>query len=287
MEIIIENTLEKPRHARYIIIGYSRSGTTVVHLAIAGHPNVVALNDEMRIVPFFTKGISTFTHGNDLPEEKEKGYSALFDALTSLRTSENLKARGIKIACNDYAQACVFVDVLQNHLKDIKVIIMHRRDMVALYGSGQHGKKSGVMHSWYKGAESIAVNKIKISKWRFIAFFVRVNKMYEMIGKLTDTHDVLEVNYEDLLVNPSEEYHKIFSFLNLPNVEPVWLASKKVLPPPSEYITNYDDITLLIDKLEKGTVSESVIWTSRLLNHLSWRFSTFFPHLFKRKSKLR
>jgi len=284
MVTVAETTSEDSRQTRYFIIGSTRSGTTVVHLAVAGHPNVVALNDEMKIAPFFTEGISTFTYGNDLPEEKQRGYFALFDALTSLTPNENIKARGIKLACNSHYLASNFLNIMQNNLKDFKIIIMRRRDIVALYGSAQQGKKSGVMHSWYKGASSKNIKKLKINKWYFIAYYVQLKKLYCTLDKLKNTHDVLEVNYEGLLKSPSEEYSEIFSFLNLSAVEPTWLKSKKVLPPPTEYIVNYDEMTRLVDSLEKGEVSESVIWFSRLLNHLTWRLSTLIPRKKKGKS---
>ena len=233
--------------SRYIIIGYARSGTTVTHLALMGHPNVAALNDEMQIEPFFSKGISTFTFGNDMKEEKEKGYTTLFNALSLLRADENTCAHGIKIVCNSPKRAKILIDVLQNYLKDIKIILIIRKDLVAQYGSAQSGVKSGIMHSWYEGFENRHTAKIKINKWRFTAYVLNVFRVYDELLELKKTHDLLEIYYEDIQTS----YGKMFEFLNVQPMEPKWLRSKKVMPPPNEYIINYTRMKQLLDKLEE------------------------------------
>jgi len=260
-----------PKPSRYLIIGHARSGTTAIHLAIAGHPNAMALIDEMRIDPFFTKGISVFTYGNDLPEEKNEGFSRLFDALTSLRRSNHqIMARGMKVVCNNPAQAERIVDVLQHHLEDIKVIIIRRNDLVALLGSLMHGEKTGIMHSWYKGAGSVETRRIRISRWRLIHFHERICKLHGVLDRLETSHAVLKIDYEDLLSSPDEQYRNIYRFLNLPLAEPTWLVSRKVLPSPEEYITNYARLTSLLEDLEKGRVPAHLIRLSRLASRVGW-----------------
>ena len=51
----------KQKILRYILVGPARSGTTVTHLALKGHPNVSAVRDEVRIDPLFTQGMGAFT----------------------------------------------------------------------------------------------------------------------------------------------------------------------------------------------------------------------------------
>ena len=253
---------------RYLIIGYSRSGTTVTHLALMGHPNVAALTDELKPAPFFTKGISTFTHGNDPEYEKEKGYSALFDALTLICSNENTMAHGAKVACNYYKLAEKITEVVQHHLTDLKVIIVVRKDLVAQLGSALSGKKSGIMHSWYKGFEKRKVRPIKIPKWRFTAYATNVFRMYNALKALKKTHDVLEVNYEDLLTEPDLFYNKLFSFLDVPAITPSWLKSKKVMPPPEQYIKNYEPLQARLRAIETGSLPFYILFVSRLINHL-------------------
>ena len=261
---------------RYLIIGYSRSGTTVTHLAIMGHPNVAALNDEMQVSPFFTKGISTFTHGNDLEEEKERAYSHLFDAITLLKANHETTAHGVKVACNSHERAMALVNVLQNHLKDLKIIIIVRKDLVAQYGSGIHGAKTGIMHSWYREAKDMKVRKIKIKKYLFITYVNNVIKMYNVIRGLENSHDVLEIYYEDLIRDPQNFYRKIFEFLNLPVINPTWLTSKKVLPAPEDYIINYAAMKSLLLDLKNDSVPAHTVFISKCISHLIWRIRTLW-----------
>jgi len=280
----------KREKTRYLIIGFARSGTTVTHLALMGHPNVSALNGELRPEPFFTKGISTFTFGNDPEEEKVKAYSALFDAITLIRANENTFANGAKVVCNSNVLAQALVTVLQNNMRDLKVIVIFRKDIVAQYGSGKIGKKSGIMHSWYKGYEGRKVEKIKINKWLFIAYAQSVRKMYEVLSELKNTHDVLEIHYEDLLVDANGLYAKIFRFLGLPQVEPTWLASKKVLPAPEDYIKNYSALQFELNRLENGTLPSHTLFISKTISRLYWRLSRIMPHnkssMAKKRKKL-
>ena len=48
---------------RFLIIGYQRSGTTVISHLLRGHPDVSSLGGELRIEPFFSHGTRVFTGG--------------------------------------------------------------------------------------------------------------------------------------------------------------------------------------------------------------------------------
>ncbi|GAB4352253.1 MAG: hypothetical protein Kow0099_36450 [Candidatus Abyssubacteria bacterium] len=248
---------------RYIIIGYPRSGTTIIHLAVMGHPNVTALTDEMKIVPFFTRGISIFTFGNDTREEKERGYRALFDALTLLKEKEDTRAHGLKVVCPSPERARALVHVLQRYIDDIKVILILRRDLVAQLGSELHAKKTGVYHSWYGRFQDMKPKKIKIYKFEFIGYASSVFETHHELKRLEETHHVLDIHYEDLLAHQSEVFEKIYAFLNIPALEPTWLDSKKVLPPPEEYITNYRDMRLVLADLEKRAIPQYCVSISK------------------------
>jgi hypothetical protein len=242
---------------RYLIIGPHRSGTTVVHMAVEGHPNSSALSDEMRVPTFFTRGIGAFTYGSELPEERQRGFSALFDAVTLLRGSPDTMANGAKVATDSPRLTRVIVETLQANLPDMKVIIMTRRDLVAQYGSLLHMRRSGILHSWYEGFKTLKVRKMRISKWRFLTYCISIEGMYRTLQDLKATHDVLDVEFEDLLSNPMAMYARLFQFLGLPAVEPNWVDSKKVLPPPDRYIKNYAQLTALLEKFRQGNLSAS------------------------------
>jgi LPS sulfotransferase NodH len=153
------------KKVRYIIVGAQRSGTTVVHMAAMGHPNVAALSDEVKINPLFAKGISSFTFGNDFTEEKEKGLSALFNTLTLLLSNDETIAHGCKIACANEKLADTLISALKTRLKDVKVILVVRKDLVAQYGSALSSARTGIFHSWNRGYDLQKIKKIKINRW--------------------------------------------------------------------------------------------------------------------------
>jgi hypothetical protein len=261
-----DNAMRKDqKRTRYIIIGPNRSGTTLVHLALEGHPNASALSDEMRVSTFFTRGIRTFTYGSELPEERERGFSALFDAVTLLRGSADTMAHGAKIANNSPRLARVVVETLRNSLPDMKIIIMARKDLVAQYGSLLHMRRSGILHSWYEGFKTLKVRRMRISKWRFLAYCINLENMHRALQDLKLTHDVLNIEFEDLLSNPGAVYERLFQFLGLPPVLPNWIDSKKVLPPPERYIKNYAELTAVLERFRQGNLSSTSLWVAELL----------------------
>ncbi len=147
--------------------------------------------------------------------------------------------------------------------------------MIALYGSGKMGAKTGIMHSWDKGADNRRIEKINLGRLGFIAFATKIEKMYEELDPLKETNDVLDIFYEDLLEDDDRFYERIFRFLELPEVKPTWLPSKKVLPPPQEYISNYDSLKEDMEKIREGNVPRYTLFLARVLAYLRWNLRRF------------
>jgi len=224
---------------RYIIVGPARSGTTVTHLCLAGHPNVSALNDEVKVHPFFTEGISTFTHGNDRESERRKGFLALFDTLCTLNRPEELVACGFKTAISNLTEAVDFVNSVQSFLKGVKIVLTLRDDIVAQFGSLERAKATGNWHSWVKPKRGLE-GKIKLDKIRLHAHAVEYLKTVRELQRLKEAHEVFEISYEnDILPGNLQVYHRLFQFLELPDMEITWLRSKKVAPAPKDFIAEY------------------------------------------------
>lgn len=275
------------RNNRYLIIGYQRSGTTVIHLLLKGHPNIAALNDELPVTPFFTQGISTFTHGNDLEEEKSRGYTFLFDALTSVLAKDITTTLGAKCVCNSTTNAWALVKTLQKYLKDLKIILIVRNDLVAQYGSMISSQKTGIMHSWYKGFENRKTSELTINKWLFIRYVIACLDTYNVFRELHKTHDVIESIYEDFLVNPASVQKQLFNFLDVPEVDVTWLASKKVMPAPEKYIKNYSYMTSLLEQLRADHASNSISPATVILAKVIARLYYMFNLIDRRRSRQR
>jgi len=204
--------MKSSKYNRYIIVGPARSGTTVTHLCLAGHPNVSALNDEVKVHPFFTEGISAFTHGNDLETEFKKGFMAIFDALCTLNSPDELLAGGLKTAIGSSAEAANFVRSVQNFFPKVKIVLTLRDDIVAQFGSMELAKATGKWHSWVK-PEGQLEGKITLDKDRLDAHAVDYLKTVRELQRLKETHEVFEVSYEkDILPGNRQVYHRLFQF---------------------------------------------------------------------------
>lgn len=272
---------------RYLIIGLPRSGTTVTHVNIMKHPQVSSLTDELRIVPFFTKGISTFTFGNDSEVEKWKGYLALFDAMTSIKSNDKTTTIGAKCCVSFPFEAKLVVRTLRKNLPIIKIIFLRRKDLIAQYGSNYKAKKSKVYHSWNRGIENLKKNKIRINKLLFTRYVINCLDTMNIIEDLQQSHEVYNCNYEDLIEDPKSFYNKIFSFLGLSPYEER-AEAKKLLPPANEYIKNYSELHRLLEEIKKehakGNTKKHIITfvnTSNYILRFIENINTFFSrHLY-------
>ncbi len=270
---------------RYLVIGYSRSGTTVTHLTLMGHPNISALVGELKVSPFFLRGINIFTGGYCTDEERKNGFSAIFNAITTIHANSETNTIGAKTACNSPEHARAIVNVLQNHLVDFKIIHVVRKDLVAQYGSAISGEKSGIMHSWYKGFENRKTEKIKIKKWPFISFLLNNFATYNEFSNLQKSHEVYELKYEDYVRDPQTIHKELFNFLGVADVEVSWLESKKVMPPAEEYIVNYHEMKKLLDELESqyfdNTISPYLLYKAKVLGKFYY-IPRYINHLKKK-----
>lgn len=255
----------------YLVIGLPRSGTTVIHLLLRGHPSIAALNDELKVSPFFSKGISTFTFGNDVSEEKDLGFSVLFDAISSISGKSNTTVAGAKCVCHSSIEARTAVSTLQGYLKNLKVILVVRNDLVAQCGSMISARKSGVFHSWSKEFESRKINKFKINKWVFTRYAIKCLGLLEILRELHNTHDIIECIYEDFVSDPAGVYKQLADFLNVPQVDATWLKSKKLMPDPNEYIKNYSEMRTLLEHLrvqhKRGSISTITMIIAKVVGY--------------------
>ena len=250
---------------RYLIIGSARSGTTALHLAVLGHPNAAGLVDELRTAPLLTEGRAVFTRGKEPKHDREWMLPAVFDALTTLNADERTTAHGAKVVCNSPKTASAMVSVLQQQLRALKIIIVRRNDLVAQFGSGISGQRSGIMHAWNKGAQRRAVDKITINRWQFTAFAAGRLRTYDTLSALNHSHEVLNVEYESLLDDSDGVYRSIYRFLGLSYVQPTWIAASKLLPPPDQYILNYDPLQSRLRMIKENRVGGAEMLLSRVV----------------------
>lgn len=120
---------------RFLIVGSPRSGTSVTHACIQGHPQATGAEDEVRVEPLFTRGIAAFTFGNESWPERQRGYRALFDAIAGGGDDPAIRAHGMKVTLGTPEEAMDLANTLRDHLPSVRVVLVHREDLVAQYAS--------------------------------------------------------------------------------------------------------------------------------------------------------
>ncbi|MEB3355883.1 MAG: sulfotransferase [Synechococcales bacterium] len=247
---------------KYIVIGMGRSGTTLVHTCLKGHPNVVATNDEVKVKPLFDQGLATYTmsgHAHLTEAEKQQGIPALFDAITAIDATENTLATGCKVALWSPDEASLLIHAIQKYLTNLKIIYVERENWIAQYGSVLRAKITRQYHKWVDKKSQNHV-KVNIPLKDFLEYACTCHKIKSEIAKLNKTHQVYHLSYErDILANNSRAYAKVFEFLGLPPVEITWVNSKKVAPPPGEYILNYAYLSEQFERLKSHNFNISQI----------------------------
>lgn len=245
---------------RYVIVGLPRSGTTLIHKAIAGHPNASALNDELRVSPFWDLGLSTFTFGHETPEEQRAGHVALFDAVTSIAASAETRAFGVKCCVSSPKEAELVVTSTMRTISGAKMIVVVRRDLVAQYASLLRARRSGAWHSW-RHTDRPPVAQVHI---RPLLFDRYATNALDTLARLQCAPAAYLVVFEELVVSKADGFRRIFDFLDLPDVPIDWELGDKVSPLPEAYIDNYHEMSNRLASLVERHASGRLALSTRL-----------------------
>lgn len=238
----------------------ARSGTTVTLQALQGHPNVRACMDELKVTPFFTQGVGAFTVSGVNDYERDHSYGLLLDAMTMIPCSLHGKdlmgyggtdafpkgeilASGVKVAVSTIDEAELLSASLAKYesLKDVAIVRVERRDLVAQCASLWRAKRSGRWHSFYSSPATVADPKapFEIPEGDFHFYCDEAAAVRGSFDRLAKSHRVIEVSYEDEIARMGPAaFQRTFSFLGLPQISPTWLGSEKVAPPIESFVLN-------------------------------------------------
>jgi hypothetical protein len=221
----------------YIILGLNRSGNTHTHLAVAGHPMVSAFVDEVKVAPFYTEGISVFTRGGEMPDEKERSHMELFRALTSLTGKPEPKARGIHSVMTSPEEAELIVNAIQKNYPSVKIILISRLNILARLASEMQALKSGKWSVW----EKVNIEeKISLSKEQLSSFTAASIESMRVLEQLKNSHQVLDCIYEYDIENGNRNFYpKILDFIGVPFADITWKLTYKIAPAPHQFIEDY------------------------------------------------
>lgn len=249
---------------RYIVVGMLRSGTTVTHHCLRGHPHVSALYKEVGVKPFLSQGLAAFTFGEEGTEaEQRNGVSALFDAMTSVQKTREPRARGMKVAIATPELAKLFAEGVQIHLPDVRIVYVRRRNAVARFGSQVKSQETGVWRSAKETTAEPDAPQLHLDAHDFAEYAVESYRIEQWLAELRETHEVFDLSYEDIILQGRlQTFAPLFEFVGVKPMRAEWLDDRKLSPPPESYISNYDDLCALYkelsERLSSGTDPEAL-----------------------------
>ena len=234
----------------YLILGAPRSGTTALHLLIAGHPNVSTLNDEVKLDQILKVGISAFTYGGNTKKENDKSPWETFKFLSEYNSNNLSMTFGMKAATGNLAILEDYSSIIRNKLRHVSIIGCVRSDIMAQYASLKRAQFTGQWHSWRKEIAVASNFRLRIDPAEYSQYYLKNIQIIAQIRKLKESNNYLEISYEEDILKGVDYALKVFDYLNLPYVEPNWFNSKKVAPPVEDYVVNHDDIRKVEKKVQ-------------------------------------
>lgn len=226
------------QRTRFVIVGLQRSGTTVTVGCLSEHPEIACAQDEIKASPLFTKGLATFSYGNETFDVRKRGLAALFDAISMVGASPSVRANGLKVAVNTPDEAMDLVAALREYMREVKVILIRRDDLVAQYASLLRAQTTGQWHLFKgDGVERTKGVSVHVEKELFEEYLRGCDAVMGHLETLRSTHDVADFHYERDIV-PGTEYGRLFQFLGARELPVTWLRMRKVAPPPEELVDN-------------------------------------------------
>ncbi|MGC6489083.1 MAG: hypothetical protein ACON4Z_15655 [Planctomycetota bacterium] len=152
-----------------------------------------------------------------------------------------------------HPEAVAVCDCLQTFLPDVRVVLVTRRDLIASCGSLVRARRTGVWHSW---SGSGAGRPLRISPRALRRYADDARAAVTRLRALEQTHEVLEVSYEDDVCT-GRAHRRLFEFLELEPVDPTWVHLQKLNPDASRYIRNHAQLTRALAALpEVGAAEE-------------------------------
>lgn len=244
---------------RYIIVGPQRSGTTFIHSGLREHPRISALNGEVSIEKFFERNLNIFVNGNEgsfTGKESENKHLKLFDLLSNLEDKTNPLAVGLKCAVSSYAQIDILLEKIREHYPLVRLIIINRTNVLDQFVSLERAKQYGYWHSTHQGqpSENLILN---LKEKAFINFFYNHKKVLEGLDHLANSFQTLKLNYEhDILQNGNFIFKDIFTYLEVPIINPTWVKMEKLNSVREDQLTNLPKIKNLYKELEGMDLEE-------------------------------
>ncbi len=247
--------------SKFILTGLPRSGTTVLSVSLASHPDILfygeLLNNELQVRKNESARITlgagwqiSNTPNNALRpcSPQESGYQYV-NNFFSLR--QPLGALGFKLLYDQALQgpnkdAWDYIEQNSN----IKIIQTVRQNLLEIICSYV---RANITKRWHVSNEKINNPRFVLPANECEILFKRFSHRPKALNNIYETHDVLDIEYSEIEKDFVDVMRKIFSFLEVDKkIEAKPQLSKIAALRPNEEIANYDELHEYFRNTEYG-----------------------------------
>lgn len=240
----------------FVILGTQRTGTTLVRTSLSSHPDILCCGEVFLLGrrPYSkSDGYWSYTRLN----VKNRVQALLMPRMTTaaylnqLYSKKEYAAIGFKLMLGHcLARPYIWPLVVD---KDVKVILVRRRNSLKTLVSRRTAAESGVYHisrtlGVTSAVESWDARSVTLDPLTLVEDLDSINSEYDRWRSyLEDTTERLDVEYEDYTEDIVAGNKKVLEFLGMRQV-PLKSDLKKVNPDDlSQSIANYDEVVQVLE----------------------------------------
>ncbi|MBN1364811.1 MAG: sulfotransferase [Syntrophaceae bacterium] len=240
-------------YTRFIILGRPRTGSNLLMTSLRSHKNIISygeiFNPEVQDwdIPIF------YRDGSDFNLLKEKPVEFISNRLFR-NYPPSVKAVGFKMFYSQTPFHIEHTDSVWQYLKEdknIKIIHLKRRNILKAYLSQMIALKTNKWVNIFNTHSATSDNiKLALDYQECLNDFEYTRRMENEFDSHFTSHEILNIYYENLQSNFSEEMEKIQIFLELTSYPLQPQIFKQTRQKLSEAITNYDELKLKFSTTE-------------------------------------
>jgi len=228
-------------YSKFIVLAHPRSGSDLMIDTLKKHPQIVRFSElfHKRLVNFKVEGYDN--RSTKLRALRNKYPVKFLEDYVFSSYRDNIRAVGFKLLPDQIDNnrfGCLWQWLEQN--RDLKVISLTRQNLLARYTSQLIAQRDG--RHLIKHESERTKTTITIDPNQCFAEFRRREHYIEKIRKCVKRHDVFEVNYEALAVDPDHHLKEAQEFLGV-DIRNLKVGTvKQEIRPISEVVDNYDEL---------------------------------------------
>jgi len=246
------------KNVKFIILGYQRTGTSVINEAIAQHPELKIAKEVLNARP--TEEISGINIQNYLQkiynissfalQPREHGFlDSFFLRQDMLDEAPHDLSKFIEIMLSEYNGFKIIYDQIANtnvvwsylqQYKNLKVIHLIRRNYLEILISLHLSRQTNIWNTAKMHSFSFPPRKLTVNCQKLSMFFEHLEQQTEYFDKMFNNHDILHINYQSIF-QWQETMNRIQQFLEIPVRE---LSAKFIKMNHNHFywIENFDEV---------------------------------------------